>query len=292
MESTDNLTQTDNQTQTETVTAPQTAPATQTVPSWKSTLRTDLKDSPLLQKFEDTPEGFNKAFESHANLEKLLGHEKVPVPKDDKDVEGWSRYKKAFGIPEKPDGYKLPDVKLPESLKGYAIDKSKFAEVAHSLNLTPAQATKQWQIYNELNTQTYNKLVEEHQGKVTQAINALKQEWGEAYNQKIELGQSVINQFSDSQEMNDYLTSALVTSPLGSKFLAKIGEQFSENKVGDFQPKRFTLTPEQAKNELDKIKADPNHPYNNHKATNADHEAAVQYVNSLHATIVRARGQV
>ena len=53
------------------------APAT-----WKANLGTDLRDSPLLQKFEDTPDGLNKAMESHANLEKLLGHDKVPIPKD------------------------------------------------------------------------------------------------------------------------------------------------------------------------------------------------------------------
>ena len=49
--------------------------------SWKQGLSDDLKNSPLLQKFEDTIEGLSKAFESHANLEKLLGHEKVPIPK-------------------------------------------------------------------------------------------------------------------------------------------------------------------------------------------------------------------
>lgn len=286
----DNLTQTDNQTQTETVTASPAAPATQTVPSWKNTLRTDLKDSPLLQKFEDTPDGFNKAFESHANLEKLLGHEKVPVPKGPEDVEGWSRYRKAFSIPEKPDGYKLEDVKLPDSMKGITIDKSKFAEVAHQLDLTPAQAAKQWKIYNDIQAQAYEKHVQAHQAKVTESINALKQEWGDAYNANIELSQSVINKFSDSQEMNDYLTAALSQDPQGIKFLAKLGEQFTENKVGDFSPKRFSNTPEQARNEIDKIRLDPNHPYNNPKATEREHDAAVQYVNSLYATIARAKG--
>lgn len=278
------------QAQTETVAGTQSAPAVQTQPSWKSTLRTDLKDSPLLQKFEDTPEGFNKAFESHANLEKLLGHEKVPVPKGPEDTEGWSRYRKAFGIPEKPEGYKLADAQLPDTMKGLTIDKNKFAEVAHSLDLTPAQAAKQWQIYNEINAQTFEKYQKDQETKMGDIVAKLKQEWGDAYNTNVELGQSVINKFADSQEMNDYLTSALSQDPRGIKFLAKVGEQFSENKVGDFQVKRFSSTPEQAKNEIEKIRLDPSHPYTNPKASQADHDAAVQYVNGLYAVVARAKG--
>ena len=277
--------QTHNQTQAE----EQVAPAVQTSSSWKTSLRTDLKDSPLLQKFEDTPEGFNKAFESHANLEKLLGHEKVPVPKGPEDTEGWARYSKAFGIPEKADGYKLDDVNLPDSMKGMTIDKAKFAEVVHANKLTPAQAQGLWKVYNDINAQTFTQHMKAQETKMNELVTSLKNEWGDAYNTNVQLGQSVINKFSDSQETNDYLTAALSQDARGIKFLAKLGEQFSENKVGEFTPRRFTNTPEQARNEIAKIMNDPSHPYTNPKATEADHQAAVQYVNSLRAVVVKGQ---
>ncbi len=260
--------------------------------SWKSSLRTDLKDSPLSQKFEDTPDGLNKALESYSNLEKLLGHEKVPIPKGPEDMEGWSRYRKAFGIPEKPEGYKLEDIKLPESMKDMVIDKTKFAEVAHSLDLTPAQAAKQWKIYNDINAQTYEKFVQGHKTRITQAINTLKQEWGDTYQVNVELGQTVINKFSDDQDTHDYLTAKLSDDPRGIKFLSKVGNQFAENKVGEFQMKRFAMSPEEARVEIETMTRDLDGAYMNIKGkfSESEHLAAIARRDTLQAVINRAKG--
>lgn len=257
---------------------------------WKSVVGTDLRNSPLLQKFEDTPDGLNKALESHANLEKLLGHEKVPIPKDVNDVEGWNRFSKAMGIPDKAEGYGLADANLPESMKGMTMDKGQFAEVVHAHKLTPSQAKGLWETYQKINIDTYNKALEAHQKQLTDTVNSLKGEWGDAYETNVELGQLVINKFSNDQEQNDYITSVLAKDPRGVKFLAKIGEQFAENKVGEFQMKKFSLAPEQARDEWQKIAKDPNHAYNSDKASPKERQAAIDYVNSLIRTANKGRG--
>lgn len=258
--------------------------------SWKDNLPTDLKNSPLLQKFEDTPEGLGKAMESHANLEQLLGHEKVPIPKDANDTEGWNRFSKAMGIPDRAEAYGLPDSNLPESMQGVTIDKAKFGEIVHAHKLTPDQAKGLWEAYNEINIDTYQKAVAAKEQQVQDTVNRLKGDWGDAYETNVELGQTVINKFAPDQEDNDYITNVLASDPRGIKFLAKIGDQFAESKVGEFSMKKFSLGPEQAQAEIDKIKADPKHPYTNRDASDADHNAAVDYVNSLYATINRGRG--
>lgn len=292
----DNLTQTDNQAQDQSQQGPSelksSTDAGSVAASWKSGLRTDLRDSPLAQKFDDTPEGLNKALESHVNLEKLLGHDKVPIPKDVNDVEGWNRFSKAMGIPDKAESYGLPDAALPDNMKNIAINKDKFAEVVHAHKLTPAQAKGLWKVYNEINVETYNKAVEDHTKKLTETVNQLKSEWGDAYNTNVELGQQVINKFSDDQEMNDYITSILSQDPRGIKFLSKIGGQFAENKIGEFEMKKFSLGPEEAQNEIDKMTRDLEGPYMNQKGkfTEREHQAAIDRVNSLRASIIRARG--
>lgn len=260
---------------------------------WKSALRTDLKDSPLVSKFDDSPDGLNKALESYGNLEKLLGHEKVPIPKDINDVEGWNRYSKAMGIPEKAQGYGLPDAKIPESMKDLTLDKNTFAEVMHKHKVHPAAVKGIWDTYQKMAVDTYQKALEKHQSKIGDAVNQLKSEWGDAYNTNVELGQMVINKFSDSQEMNDFLTTALTQDPRAIKFLAKIGEQFAENKVGEFTSKRLSMTPEESQAEVDAMKRDMDGPYMNQKGkfTDAEHEAAVARVNMLIASILKARGQ-
>lgn len=271
-----------------------TGSAAETTSGWKSSLaNSDLRNSPLLQKFEDTPDGLSKAFESHASLEKLLGHEKVPIPKDINDVEGWNRFSKAMGIPDKAEGYGLSDIKMPDSMKGFSIDKNKFAEVAHAHKLTPDQAKGLWKVYNEINAQSYIQAMQEHEKKIGDNINVLKGQWGDAYETNVELGQMVINKFSDDQEMNDYITAVLSQDPKGIKFLAKVGEQFAENKVPEFQMKRFTLAPEEAQNEIDKMVKDLDGPYMNAKGkfTAHEHQAAMDRVNSLRASILRAKRQ-
>lgn len=269
--------------------APTTAPSG----GWKTTINTDLRNSPLLQKFEDTPEGLNKALESHANLEKLLGHEKVPIPKGIDDVDGWNRFSKAMGIPDKAEAYGLPDAAIPDSIKDMTLDKNKFSEIAHAHKLTPAQAKGLWETYVRENVSSYESARKAQQEQLNNTVNTLKGEWGDAYQSNVEMSQMVINKFSPDQETNDLMTSVVASDPRLIKAFAKIGEQFAENKVGEFQMKKFSLAPEEAMSEVEKIKNDMEGPYMNQtgKWSSREHQAAIDRVNSLIAAARRGSGQ-
>jgi len=263
---------------------------TQDAFSWKSQLSPDFANSPTIQKFADTKEGFNNAIKSHLSLEQMLGHEKVPIPKGDDDKEGWNHFSKAMGIPNRAEEYGLPDAEIPESMKGMTFDKSKFAETVHAFKLTPRQAKGLWEAYTNMAKETYAKAMKSHEDHMIQVKNQMRGEWGDAYDTNVELGQLVINKFSSDKDMEDYVTSTLMKHPNGIKFLSKIGNQFAENKVGDFAHKRFSLTPDQAQEEIDHIMMDSKHPYNNDKSTPAERERAISYVNSLYAVLQRAKG--
>ncbi len=269
--------------------APTPTPTPAPIFTWKDNLGADLKNSPTLQKFTDDKDGLVKAVESYTNLEKLLGHEKVPIPKGPEDKEGWARFRSAMGIPSKPEGYGLKDASIPDSLKGLTFDKATFAQVMHKADATPAQAAQLWDAYTQMASAAYQKAVEDTQKQVTGAINTLRQKWGDAYDANVDLGQTVINKFSDNKEMADFLTATLVKDARGIEFLAKIGSQFAENKIGDFSLKRHSLTPDEAQKEIDAIRADAKHPYNDLKAPADVHERAVQYVNSLYAIVNRTK---
>lgn len=249
--------------------------------SWKSGLGPDLSKAPSLGKFEDSKAGLAEVAKSYINLEKLLGHEKIPLPKGPDDVEGRAAFNKAIGVPQTAEGYNLPDVSVPKEMGDSAFDKNAFREVMHKHGLTPAQAAGLWKDYTEMSGQAFNSKMKDYTDQIDQNINALRREWGDSYAANVELGQMVINKFSGSQEMADKLTAYLSRDPDGLRFLAKIGTQFAENKVGDFKWQKFAMSPEEAQNEVAKIKNDPNHPYNNEKATEQDHDAAVNYVNRL-----------
>jgi len=259
--------------------------------SWKAKVGSDLANSPSIQKFEDTPEGLKKAVESHVNLEKLLGHEKVPMPKGPDDVEGIDRFNKAMGVPENAEGYNLPDVTLPGELGNVTFDKNVFAQLAKENSLTPAQANGLWKKYTEMSGSVYQQHLSKVQQDLTTNINALRAEWGDAYASNIELGEMVVAKFADDENMGNFLTASLSKDPAGMKFLAKIGQQFTENKIGDFQYQRQSLTAAEATTEINKIKADPKHPYGNPDAPDDEHDAAVAHVNRLISISMGKRAQ-
>lgn len=259
---------------------------------WKDQLSTDLKGFVESKSYDNDADGLNKAMESYANLEKLLGHEKVPIPKGDDDVEGWNRFSKAMGIPDAADQYGLPDMDIPEALQGNLVDKQKFSEIVHAHKLTPAQAKGLWEAYSQLSIDGYKQSLEKMDQDFDTTITKLRGEWGDAYDTNIELGQAVINKFGADQDAIDFITSALGRDPRGIKFLAKIGDQFAENKIGEFQMKRFSLAPEEAQAEIDQMTRDLEGPYMNTsgKFTQAEHQAAIDRVNYLRVSINKARG--
>lgn len=249
--------------------------------TWKDKLGVDLSKAPTFQKFEDTSEGLKKAFESHASLEKMLGHDKVPIPKGADDVEGWNRFSKAMGIPDKAESYGLADPSLPPEMKGIQLDKNRFAEIVHAHKLTPGQAKGLWEAYQSETVTSYRNATESFKTQMAQVVNSLKAEWGDTYDANIDLGQTVINKFSGDDQTKEFITALMLKDPRSIKFLAQIGNQFAENKVGDFQMKRFSLAPEEAKEEWNKIVKDPAHPYNNEKSSPRERQTAIDYVNSL-----------
>lgn len=258
--------------------------------TWKGGLSDEIKNSPTLQTIEDNPEGLQKTLTNYLNLEKLLGHEKVPIPKDDNDEAAWSVFRKAMGIPDKAEAYGLADADIPPELKGMAFDKGKFAEVVHAHKLTDSQAKGLWGAYTDMVKATYQQSLKDHKTAMDGLANTLRSEMGDTYDTQMGLVEKVIKSFSSEKETEDFVLTALSKDPRGIKFLAKIGSQFAENKVGDFKYDKFSLAPEDAKNEIAKIMGDPKHPYNDPKATPQDHSRAVDYVNSLQAIINKGNG--
>ena len=249
--------------------------------AWKEHLGPDIANSPTMKKFPDTKEGLVQTATSYLELQKLLGHDKVPVPKGKDDTAAWNLFEAAFGIPSKADGYNLPDANVPDSMKALSFDKAQFAEVMHKHKVTPDAAGGLWEAYTELSKQTYANALKNNQENLTQVINQMRSEWGDAFESKIELGQMVINKFSANQEESDFITAALSKDPRGQKFLAKVGDQFAENKIGDFKYTRHSLTPEEAQQEMSSIRMDPSHPYNNGKSSQKERDKAIDYFNSL-----------
>lgn len=284
--------QTNQQTQQQADTTTQSTQQTQTAGTWQDRLTADLKGALEAKRFANDDKGLVDMATSYLNLEKLVGQDKVPIPKDANDKEGWERWSKAMGVPSEPTGYNFEDIKYPDNMKGKEVNKAEFSQVAHQLRLTPTQAAGLWKVYNDSNISGYQKQLGTMQDRLQKMVTNLKSEWGAAYETNVEIGQAVISQFSDDQDMNDFITSQMLSDPRGVKFMKKLGEQFAENTTSDFNIKRFSLTPAEAKSELEKMRSDVNGPYFNRakKFTQAEQDAAIERHNNLQLIINRAKG--
>lgn len=160
---------------------------------------------------------------SYKNLEKLLGSEKVPLPKDANDTEGWERLFKAAGRPDAPEAYGL------DKVEGADPEFSKAAAAAfHKAGLNPQQAAGLVEFYG-----AQAKAVQEAQDAAFAQqsqldMGALQKEWGPAYDAKIEAGRRAAKMAGVDGDFLAKMERAVGSAEL-TKFFAKIGEATSES---------------------------------------------------------------
>lgn len=254
-----------------------------------SALSAEFKDNPSIAKFGGD---VNKLSKSYLELQSLMGQSKVAIPKDENDGVAWGLYDKAFNIPEKAEGY---DLKAPD---GVSLDEFKALMKANHIPQGVAQKLLEAHLgefdrYEEAKAQ-------QAKAEQAQAEKDLKQEWGLAYNEKMQQAAKVLEKMSSSKEEHDYFLSKIGNDTRFIKFLARMGDAVSEGTLGGMegQVSGFTKTPADAKAEFDRIMADPNDAFfagNGNKRNNPawckehnqtfvseqEHKERVAYVQSL-----------
>ena len=140
------------------------------------------KPEQMAKVFAENPDMYSMA-NSYRNAEKLLGGEKLILPKDTADQAGWDALYNKLGRPEKPDGYKIP---LPEGSAGGEFEawaKNTF----HGAGLTQQQAESVGTKFNELMNATIAKDEAEMKAVAGQQRAALEKEWGADFKGNVEI---------------------------------------------------------------------------------------------------------
>lgn len=189
---------------------------------------------------------------SYREIEKLMGGEKLPIPKDPNDKAAWDVVHRALGKPESPEGYGLDKIE--------GLDKTFAGEAAkafHDLGLSPKQA----QALVEFQTNGVKARMEAAENEFQQTrqldVNGLKKDWGNQFEPKVEMGRRAATQFGLDNAALESLERAMGTRK-ASEFLVKVGESFAEAPMVHAQaPTPQAMTPETAKVELARLMKDP-----------------------------------
>jgi hypothetical protein len=201
--------------------------------SWRDSLPEDIRASTSLSKFE-TLEGFAK---SYVNLERMLGSEKVPVPKEG-DEEGWQRYYKAGGLPEKPEdyGFAQPE-QVPDGMVYSQELDQRLASIMHGAGLNKSQAAKVREqlmgIVSEGGTaqlEAGQKAEADRKAAIQAGELALQQEWGTAFEQRGKIAGAAINKFLSPETIAAMDAAGLANNPAIIKDMYTLGVKLAGEK--------------------------------------------------------------
>lgn len=188
----------------------------------------------------------------YKNLEKLLGGEKLPMPKGAEDAEGWGRVYDALGRPKSAEEYKLP---VPDGQQPTEFTKaasSKFHELG--LNQKQAEGLAAW--WNEQQTGFANQMNQQNTQKTEADLVALKGEWGQTWDENINLGSRAAKQFGLDQAKLSAIEGAIGTGEM-LKLMAQIGRGLGEHSFeSGGGSNKFGMTPEAAKERITALRSD------------------------------------
>jgi hypothetical protein len=192
--------------------------------------------------------------DGYRNLEKLVGSHRLALPKDETDADGWNKTYDALGRPKTPAEYKL---ETPQG--GDGVFTKTASEWMHKAGLNTRQAQALTKSWNEHFAASEKAAEERYATEAGQAMEKLKETWGGAYNERIETAKRAVRQFGIDGTMADRIERGIGTQgfmDLMWRIGHSLGEHPGDAGLGDGRIGAGALTPEQAKAEIERLKAD------------------------------------
>ena len=244
----------------------------QAITDWKASLSEEVRSDKSLENIKDI-EGLAK---SYVHAQKMVGADKIPVPNKYATDKDWDAVYEKLGRPKSADGYKFD---LPQDKKVDEVSLKEFSTQAHKLGLLPGQAQGMVKFYNEMTA----KSLQDADGKALAAREAsektLKQEFGQAYDQKVTQAATLAKSVGATDILNRNLEDGtkLGDHPDMIKVFAQLASKMGEDSIVQASGPTY-LTPSQIEKQIGELTQtgsaywDKNHP---------NHTVAVQEVLAL-----------
>ena len=244
----------------------------QVATDWKASLSEAIRSDKSLENIKDI-EGLAK---SYVHAQKMVGADKIPVPNKYATDKDWDAVYEKLGRPKSADGYKFD---LPQDKKVDEVSLKEFSTQAHKLGLLPGQAQGMVKFYNEMTA----KSLQDADGKALAAREAsekaLKQEFGQAYDQKVTQAATLAKSVGATDILNRNLEDGtkLGDHPDMIKVFAQLASKMGEDSIVQASGPTY-LTPSQIEKQIGELTQtgsaywDKNHP---------NHTVAVQEVLAL-----------
>ena len=245
---------------------------------WRTAIPEDLRSDPSLTDIKDV----GNLAKSYINSQKLIGKNRISLPGEGATNQEWGQFYDSLGRPEKPDAYNFGE--RPVMAEGLEYDEQfegAFKNLAHQAGLTSNQAKTLFDGYHEY---VNGKVTSEGQDSAAQAgqwVDSLKKEFGKAYDERVDLAQRAVQTYG-SPELNEWLdNTGMGNNPMIVKMFAKIGEGLAEGRSDATSQRSFTMTPDQARQEIARYNRDSDFMQAYNSGDHGGHAEAVAKMNNL-----------
>jgi hypothetical protein len=212
----------------------------------------DVRESKTLAQHKDAA----SALKSYVNAERMLG-DRIPMP-DPGDEAAMNELYDKLGRPASANEYELPKDGMPKDVQ---LDESLLAsayEEGHRLGLTKRQMAGMVRWQAEAASAAAKQYDESSSARIQEAAAKLRADFGEAYDQEMELAQTAAASFGGEELWAELTAAGVGNNPNVIKAFAKVGRAMADDEIiGSGGRSKHTPTTENAMLELTRLQADP-----------------------------------
>jgi len=217
----------------------------------------EIRDHPSLQSINDV----GNLGLSYVNAQRLIGADKIPLPKNPTEDDLSNIYSK-LGRPDEPSGYAI-------QADGQILtegDVNTYTDIAHKLGLSKTQANGILDYYRSSIQQTTEAMSKDSEQQKQQIEQSLKAEWGADYDAKVTQANRAVSDIAGEDLLQMVLQDGTKVGnhPAFIKAFANFADfknsvtkedTISENSVN------YRMSPADAKAKIDTIMNDRSHAY-------------------------------
>ena len=192
---------------------------------WMNGLTTEQKaNADLIKSLSSFEKGIPDLVEFYAKAEAAKG-KAIVVPSEGASKEDLAAFRKAVGVPEKPEDYKLDEVKLPN---GETLDPEwdkSLKTLAHKINISQGQLNElhKWYFADLANAMKFVKT------SAQQAHAILRKEMGADYEAAMTFKARAVNKFLSEAAATRFEKTGLGNDPEIIKMFAAIGKAMGDH---------------------------------------------------------------
>lgn len=217
---------------------------------WKDLLDDDIKTDPSLTAIKD-PKMLAK---SYVETKRMVGADKILLPNKNSTEADWDQIFTKLGKPDAPDKYEL---KFEDGVPVSDDFTKNLKESMFKAGLNQNQAAKVAEFWQNQVKSSHAQIEASENARIAQETQALRQEWGPAYEGKIKAAKVAWETFGGKDIFEHLQENGLHTDTRLAKIMAKVGEALVEDGIVNDIHKDSLLTPMDADKELGEIMANP-----------------------------------